>query len=402
MSAAVEDAPPPTERAEINKMADAFRDKMRETNPENTTRLPAAIAAAPAAPPAPPAAPAKPAAPVKPADKPAAPAPAPTPAPEPPKPDVEPEMPKNAKDWKAFKEVKDKALADFRQADTERNTLKTEAAALKAELESLRKGSAEYERVKTEHQETLKTLAERDEILSKVFVEHDPRFQNHFTNRITAIKSDVESIVGKDLAPKVDAILSMAPSKHRDEQIDAIVADLTPWQQARLGNVYQQIHSTERERQAELDKAGENKKLLLAERERKEKEQTAQIEHNRRAMIEDVNHKIEPELAGLDAATSSHLKSTLHKVVTGDVSRDEFLNVLTNAVRGHKYDKDTSALKEENAKLQAQVSELQGAQPPTNGTGGSPPNRSEQGEPTPERTGRELGDTFRKTLNKRS
>lgn len=410
MSAATDElGAPPNAQKSINRMGDAFRSKMKEAIPENTKKLPTAIA--PAAPPKPKEQPApSPAPATKPSEKPAEkpePVPVPAPIPEPAKPVVTPQpaaeaskIPKTHKDWADLNSVKEKAIQ-------ERDAIKAERDTLKAELETHKKGSAEYERIKAEHetvkqqlQEKDKALAERDDVLSKVFVEHDPQFQKHFNNRLASAKADAQEIVGKDLAAKLDAVLSMSPSDHRKELIEALGAELTPFQQSQLATAYQQVRLIERERQAELDKAGENKKIILAERERKEKEQTAQIEQNRRSMIESVDQKIEPELIGLDAASASSLKSQLHKIVTGDASRDEFLNMLTNAARGHKYESEIKERDETIAKLNAQVEELTRGVAPLNGTGGGERiHRTPTADPV--EMGRGLGDKFRTALNKR-
>lgn len=400
MSAAVADElgeAPPAAKEGISKMADAFRNKMAEAHPENAKRVPPQGSMAPPAPkpasaPAPAPAPPKEA---KPVETPPAPTPAPKAAVE-----VDPTMPKNAKDWKAHNEVKDKAIAEAKQFKAEAEALKNETATLKAELDGLKKGTAEYERVKSEYEATKKERDDYKGLVNQVALELDPQFQAHFNSRrqmAVGLAKDIPTT--PEQKAKLEQILSFPPSQQRNEAIEAFSAELNEFQRHRLASTYVQLEHVERERSMELSKSAENlEKAREVRMKQQQMEQAAQLAQQK-TFVDTVHQRIDPELDGEDKSDIASFKEKMRKVATNSYTPDEFLEVAGYAAKGRKHDAVVNSLKEENAKLQAQVQELTAAQPGANGTGGAAPAR--KASTAPDQTGRQLGNKFREELAKR-
>lgn len=402
MSEGAEITIPPSERKEIVKMGDAFREAMKK---------PQAIAPAP--PPPAPAATPKPA-PAGPKDDPAtkltpklpaaspatAPAPAPVPVPEAKPSDPEPEMPKNAKDWKAFKELKAKADAEAKQATAEAAALKAEAAAQKAELETLKKGSAEWERVKADYEGTKKQLTDQQKILDIVALEHNPKFQEHYTNRIKGYAESIKGFLAGEVAGKVDQIFALPPSRLRDEQIKALVTELDETDRVAataISNAYVNMAVVERERATELGRASENVAQWKASEQKRHQEEQAARQSHLNAVLDLANQQTAADLEGAEQADAVSFKEDTRRLVYGELDQPSMLRIATYASKGRKYDKTIAERDEMIAKLQTQVAELTSASPPANGTGGGQhiPNRRGPADNT------DIGNRFRAEMAKK-
>lgn len=404
-----DDAAPPTERQSVNRMADAFRKQMANKMPANT-KPPAQTAIAPAAPPAKPAAP-----PAKPAEKPAEqPPPAPSPAPPPTAPtpasvkpptapDGEPAMPKNAKDWKAHNEVKDRAISEAKQAKAEADALKQEALNLKAELETLKRGTTEYDRVKTEYEAVKKERDEFQGFVERFALAELPKFKEHYEGEIKSIAAGVKSFISPEAATKLDIILAMPMSRSREEQIKLFIAELD--ETDRLGanavaNAYLNISVVERKKAAELDKASENLAAARAVEQKRQQEQQATLQQQQKTLVDIVHQRVAPELEGEEQGVAARFKEQMRQLVTSELDQKGLLEVVGYAAKGQKYDKAISERDFKIVTLEAQVSELTSAQPQVNGTGGSPPARQQPYNNDPMATGRQLGNKFRAALKR--
>lgn len=377
---------PPSQRQGINSMGDKFREAQKGK--------PAAIAPA-TAPPKPAEAP-KPA-PAAPPSPTAAPAPATTPKPA----EVEPEMPKNAKDWKSFKEAKEKVTAEAKAAAAERDALKAEQAALKAELDTLKKGSAEYERVKSEHEALRKQYDTQQEIIDRVALEHTPKFQEHYMGRIKGFADGLSGLVTGEALTKAQQLLSLQPSALRKDGIKALIGEL---QEAgdhvaasAVTNAFLNISIIEGERNTELARASENMNVWKANQAKREQEEQAELQRFRKALTETAYQRIDPELAGGDPEVIKHLKEQTRQFIDGKISEDNLLDIVTHAAKGRKYDDTVKTLLEQVETLKTQVAELTSATPPANGTGGG--TRINSGRGLPDNS--EVGSKFRAEVAKR-
>lgn len=374
---------PATEKVAINRMADKFKAAMKGLPTE-----PAAIAPVET----PPAKPAEP----KPAEKPATPpAPAPTPTPAPAKTEPEiPDLPKTTKDWNALKEVRDKYKKDYETLKPQFDSLATEKAALVAErdaakvaLEEAKKGTAEYEQLKTEHEQAKK-------LVDEFYVERSPQFQSHFGQRLQAAKMEATEAVGQEHAEKIKSVLENPPSKYRDEQIKAIVAELDEFERGRVINAYQELYRIERERAAELAKAPENRKKLAAIEEQQAQERTAHNVKMRTGFLEDINKQLEPELNGFPEAEA--IKTAVKKVIFNEASAPEYTALIADAARWRRHKSSIAEKDEHIAKLESQLAEIQASNPTVQSSSASPAKSA----PSP-MDNSDIGDKFKKAMGRK-
>lgn len=365
---------PPSERKEINRMGDVIRDALKMAKP--AAIAPATAPAAPAEPKVDPASKIV----TKPATTPPEPkavpvvAPVPTAKTEPAKPsDPEPEMPKNAKDWKAFKEVREKAVAEAKAVTTERDALKAERDAQKAELETLKKGSAEWEAKKAEYDGTKKQLADQQKILDIVALEHNPKFRDHYDGRIKGYAESIKGFLSNEATAKVDQIFALPPSRLREEQIKALVTELDETDRVAatlVAQAYGNMAVVEREKSVELGRASENVAQWKASEQKRQQEEFAQRQSHLKAVVDLAHQQTAADLDGADEADAVAFKEDTRKLVFGELDQQSVLRVASLAAKGRKYDKTIAERDETIAKLQTQVAELTSASPPANGTGG--------------------------------
>lgn len=350
-------------------MADAFRDALKK---------PTAIAPAPA--------PAKPAEPKpdpasKPAPKPpetkpaAAPAPVPAPGPSPEK--VEPTAPelkgKAREAWDKLETTMRTHKAEADKYKSEREELANQTVSLKAELETLKKGSAEYERVKSEFDGTKKQLEEFQGIINRFALEQDPRFKNHYDNRIKQLSGTAKDFITGAALTKFEEIAALPMSRHKAEQIKAFIAEMDETDRmaaTAAANIFVQMQSIELERQGELAKSSENLAQARTMALKQQQEEQAQRQSHLKAVVDLAHQQIAPELDGSEESEAAAFKETTRKLVFGELDQKDLLHVAVYAAKGRKYDSAIAALKEENAKLQSQVAELTASNIPANGTGG--------------------------------
>ncbi len=395
MSAELEDKVeiPPSERQEINRMGDIIRAAQAKPKAADKASAIAPVSAPPNGTP-----------PVE--SKPAAPKPPEAPAPSP-KPVEEDQPPKNAKDWKAVKDIRDKAIAEAKQYQAGWDAAKAEVAALKSEMDTLKKGSVEYDRVKAEHtaaKEQLtakdKEIKERDDILQRFALEHDPRFKAHYDGEIKLHAASVGQFAPPDAVAKFDAILAMGPSKFRNEQVNALVEELADNRMASnaIVNAYLSINTVEQKKALELSRSAENWALVKAEDQRRmQAEQQAAMEQMK-ALLDTAHQTAEAELTGLEADTVASFKESTRKVIT-DRDKGALLSVIKDAAKGKKYDRDIAASSEKITKLEAQVAALTSATPPGGGMGGGKPaiRGGDRGEPN----NNDIGGVYHQEMAKR-
>lgn len=379
------EAPPPAER---KAMGDKFRNSINIAMPDNTKNLPKPAQPAPAPKPAEPPAPAS------------APTPAP-PVPPEPKP-AEPAGELKGKAREAFEKL-EKAMqshkADAEKFRAELDKLQPQFGAITAErdvarseVETLRKGSEAHKAAESR-------LKELEDVVQRFALAEDPVFKAHYNNRLDLTKEIAKSRVTGELATRLEHILAMPPSKAREEQMIALGAELDEFSRAKLAHAYFQIESIEGERHAELARSAENLSKAREVALRKQQMDQAALEAQQKTFVDTVYQRIDPELAGADDAPA--FKEKMRLLATNGLDHNGFLEVAGYAAKGRKHDAVVTALKEELAKSQAQVEALTAAQPSPNGTGGSPPARRDNSEPTAQNTGREVGKTFRDELAKR-
>lgn len=368
---------PPT--VQINKMSDKFKAAMEKGSASAAKTAETPAPAAPAAP-----APITPPAPAPEAPKPVEKAPekaslVPEPkAPEAPKVEVKaPEKP--AVDPKATTTVEPQKLRaeQFKVVETQRDEFRTKWETEQkraAELEAKLAAAAVPPEL-----ESWKTRAEKaEEIVKQVAIAHTPEFKRAFTSKITELQTEAKEAVGAEHADKIAKLLKAPPSEHRDEQIESIAEELSSYKQVSLNRAYSELKRTERERDAELSKSDENiGKLeeLHAEQNRQE------IAKRRQQTILALQNELPkfsflPEFRTVEgnaehnAIVSENTKTVQH-IVTSDLPPEERARIAVYAVKGMK-SIETDAIRDALiSKLQAQIAEMQAANPNLRTTTGS-------------------------------
>lgn len=215
---------------------------------------PAASATAPAAQPA-----------AKPADK-------PTPDDAPPSDQGEDKWPRSSSDWKRFIEVRN---SNYAKRDARIKELETTLAEREAKL------SAFKDAVDPKEHETVRS--ERDklsETLRLAAVEKHPRFVQYYDGKVNAQVELAKRLVGGEKAEAVATLLKAPDTEWRSQQLEALMGDLTPMQQSRLGSVLNSLEEIRAEREGEVARAREDyeKATTKAQAEAKARSESARSE----------------------------------------------------------------------------------------------------------------------------
>lgn len=397
MSAAIaeqSDAPeittvPPGERQAINKMAEKLTAAMARI-PER----PAAIAPVipkpteQSKPVEKPVETSKPVVPEKPAVEPAKPV-----VPEKPAEQSKPES-KTRQEWKELVALKDKYQAE---AESLKPTV-VERDQLKAELETARKGSTEYEEAKKKLAVQDQAITERDQFIKQFYIEHSPEFQSHFGQRLQNAILAAKRAVGAEAASKIETVFQVPASKYRDEQVALLAEGLSEFDKGRLVKAYTDLEDTELERAAELKKAPENFKKLQELQAQRAKEAQEQETAKRDALTTMVMSRVESELKDADEVTAKTVKERTRKVIEWSATPEELTGTLVDAARASASDNRIKEYIEKVGKLEAQLQELQGAQPGVQTSAAAPMIKRASKNPADDEP---LGLVFRREMQKR-
>lgn len=304
----------------------------------------------------------------KPLEKPAIAAPAEKPATE------KPAAAATVPDVSAPPELKGKARERFENLEKEmrkwreaHDQIKPQFEMTQAELVKAKKDQERYAKMESELEDLKKKGSEYESIVKQFYIEHDPQFQSHFGQRLSAAVVEAKEAVGTEHAVKVAEILSYPPSPFRDKQLAEIADGLTDFQRTELVNAYSSLKRTERERKAELDKGPENFKKLQELQANKAREESAKASENRNALLAHVQKQIEPELAGVDAVLAETIKTTVRKAIEGDIDAEGYVGLLVDSAKGKKFAATMKDKDDTIAKLQAQIQELSSTQPTVQG-----------------------------------
>lgn len=139
------------------------------------------------------------------------------------------------------------------------NQIKTRAEAAEKERDTLK---AEIERVKNEIKtadpEDLKALREeRDRYqkeLREVAIERDPAFKQKYETKRNSAVSQAKAAAG-EVGEKLEKLINLPPSPHRDTQIEKAIEDLPLSAQRRINAALGIIESIDIDRQTEIDTA---------------------------------------------------------------------------------------------------------------------------------------------------
>lgn len=123
-----------------------------------------------------------------------------------------------AADWKALKEKRD-------QAEKTAAELKTKLDLTSKEYEEFRKNSVntmELEKIRAEAKTTADERQKLKEKLELVALEKSDEFNGFYKAQFDASLAKARTVVGKDHAEKIEALLALPPSKWRNERLNEI------------------------------------------------------------------------------------------------------------------------------------------------------------------------------------
>lgn len=315
--------------------------------------------------------------PPKPAEtKPAEPPPvvAPVKAPETIVPDVkmEPKVVEKAPEQKTTKLPAD----NFKVLEKQRDDFKTQAETYQAKVAELEKKLSETSTtIPPELEQTKKQLEAANKVLEEFYVEKSPQFQKHFGEREQQAKTELAEAVGSELAPKLEKILK-GHGEWRDEQLEEMATELSSFKQSAIVKAYSDLKRVEKEKAAELAKASENyAKLREVEGEQQKLTATEEAKQVESAFAGELQKfSTLPEFQPVDGNTEHNAaveanRKLARSIATAQLPPAERARLALLAVKGHN-SIQTDAIKDALiAKLQKQISEMQGANPTLKGGG---------------------------------
>lgn len=193
-----------------------------------------------------------------------------------------------------------KAADDFRAIKKVRDEYKTKAEQLETRTKELETKLASAPKIDTTELETLrKQKAEAEEFVKKFAIEHDPRFQEQYNTRIEAGINRIKSVVGGAEGEKLALLVKLPDSQYRTEQIEAVLADLSPFKQTRFSVAVDDLEKAMAEKESIVKQARDNFSVL----EKQNREQNSareEVERKARAQVFDsVIEKVKDSKDGL-------------------------------------------------------------------------------------------------------
>jgi len=178
--------------------------------------------------------------------------------------------PRSAENWKAYKDKrKQKEVKLLEQIKAHED--KIAAYEKKLQEHPTPANTAELETIRKENEELSKRL-------QTVEVTQHPKFVQYFEGKTKAQIDLAKSIVGPELAGKMEKLLQQPDGEWKSQQLEELWLELTPTAQSRIGGVLNALSEISRERQKEIDDSTANYKQIQEQKFAKAKEQQDQFE----------------------------------------------------------------------------------------------------------------------------
>lgn len=222
-----------------------------------------------------------------------------------------------------------------------------------------------------EFEETRKKLAEYQEREKVYFLEHSPEFKQAFNTRIEDAITEAKEAVGAANAAELEKILRAPPGEWRNERFREFAAKLEDdIARSDARDAYSKLRATQRERDGELAKAGENLKALeqVKMREREQSMEQARLARQRlyeQSLAESSKGLIEFRETE-DAAHNTQVaenRELLKSFLTSDLPPEEMGRMAAWAVRGYRSLAKEKALTEKVAALEGEIAKLSSSTP---------------------------------------
>jgi hypothetical protein len=162
---------------------------------------------------------------------------------------------KAATEWKKLKAAHKAEMEKFRAQVAEMEA-KLKSAPASSDTELLKKDLEALKRERDEYSEQLRMLD----------VERHPKFRAYYDAQVTAQVEKAKQIVGPERAGEIAEILALPESAWKAQRVNDLIADLTPYQQTRLGATLDKLADISLERDGEIRKARENFAKIEAEK----------------------------------------------------------------------------------------------------------------------------------------
>lgn len=291
-----------------------------------------------------------------------------------PLPEKKPEPTKAAPAAEPAKPTDPKKLAheNFKVLEAARDEFRTkwEASEKRAkELEA--KFQEQTNRPHPEIEEYKKQLTEYQEREKVYFLERSPEFQKAFGTRIEDAIAEAKEAVGSKNAERLEKILRAPAGEWRNEQLKEFAKELEDdFEKGALRDAYGKLRTAQREREAELAKAGENLKAL---EQMQEKQKVQAAEQNKMHRERLYQHSLAESAKGLpefregeDEAHNAQVaenRAMLKSFLTEDLPPEEFGRMAAWAVRGYRSLTKEKALSDKVAALEGEIAKLSSATP---------------------------------------
>lgn len=299
----------------------------------------------------------------------------------------ESKVPRTTADWEKFKAKHTKAEIDLKAAITARETKIKELEAAQKSLEEKASKAGETADKNPEIERLKKLNDELTEKMMVLDVTQDPRFVKYFSDKQNAQIELAKKIVGPEKAEDMAKALALPDDGEygeiKEAQLQEIMQDMTPLQQARLGSVMNQLVAINQERDSEVSKAKE----LAASKATKADEARKSVMEQGKQIFEKVVKQMQDKEKGFpayieregDEAWNSGVKKRIDlagKLLTGEGMKPEDIMAATLQAAAvpvilDSYRADMTEARNKISTLEEQVKQLKAAQPAGGGTGPS-------------------------------
>jgi hypothetical protein len=256
--------------------------------------------------------------------------------------------------------------AQWKEVNEERARLKAENEAFKAEQEKWKTWETErkeYDTIKKQNSELLDRM-------QQIAVEKDPRFENYFKTKTDTAIALARQAVGDSHSERVSKLLQLPDSDWRTEQLEAVMSELGPTRQSRLGAAIVEMDRIALERSTAIAKSRDNWEAMQKADRDERQSQKQKFE----STFQDRLHKWSDPEKGLavfqkkdgDEAHNAEVDKRIQyarNILNMNVTPDEFSKAALWAASAPGLLQDQIALKQENATLRAEIEALKAGGP---------------------------------------
>jgi len=287
--------------------------------------------------------------------------------------------PRSAKEWKNFTEKQKAKTEEFQKQLTERETRIKELEA-KATATITPEVQKEIDTLKKENDEYSKQLR----LLS---VTNHPKFKNYFESKTATTLAGLKSCVGPDQLEAVTRLIQQPDSDTKNQQIEALLEDMSALQRSRLLNVVNGLESIQAEREAEVARAQQDYEQIVAQaksqREAQQANFTKLLDDTVKGMQAAQNGRPEYQLREGETEWNASVQKRIEagkKLITGNFPPEVMFKAAFDAAAYPDVLAGYKSVIEENEKLKKQIAAMGAANPTvlsakraeTNGTAAEP------------------------------